>query len=119
MRQIALFVISIFLFSDCQFVNSNPFPLKVEKINFVGEETIVLVNPYPEKNIWHINVKLKGSLPDSAILLVKNTPNKFANKLNLENNFQYNGDWYSDSCYVKLWKSGVQEIETTIKYSFN
>jgi hypothetical protein len=119
MRHIALFAFAILIFFRCQLSNLIPFPVEVEKVNFVGEETIVLVNPFPDKNIWHINIKLKGTLPDSAILLVGNSPNKFADKLNIENNYQYNGDWYSDSCYVKLWKSGTVETETKIKYSFN
>jgi hypothetical protein len=90
-----------------------------EEVELLDERLIVLLKKPEQGFIHNIKISLHSNWPDSISIYHSGDLAQTAYVLKSKNKFSYSGDWYSDSCFVKIHKQPSSNKLLKIKYSFN
>lgn len=83
------------------------------------EETIVLKNTHKPGYVYSINILGSGNLDGEAtVSLILNGEAYKTEKLKGAVNFEWGGDWYSDTAEIRYQPGNVNSGELVIEYRF-
>lgn len=117
MKNFQLIFFLIIILSSCNKQNYKEINQTLNT-NILSDTTIVLTKKYFQNNIHRLSISFSGQLSDTIILQHPNGTKKYIETVLKGKNQSYDGDWYSDSCIVKI--TNIQKpLKFQIKYQFH
>ena len=114
MKKYLFLLITVFLIYSC-FSGSQSYEIK----DVTKPEVVTFKKELKQGNIHAITISGKGQIcgEGKIILLLNEKPYKTAN-LSGKVNFQWGGDWYSDTAEIRYQPSSVASGQLQITYRF-